>query len=340
MDALPADAVLLADIGGTNARFALADCNARRPLLPDSVRKFAVADFGSLVDTARHYLQATGARPARGVFSVAGPVLGDEVRMTNHPWVIGIGATRDALGLRALDVVNDFAAQAMAVDLLGENDVCVIGPTPWRPPPQPPRDGTRVILGPGTGLGVGALAIRDGRAIAVTTEAGHVGFAPADALQVALLQTLARRFGRVSNERLVSGGGLVNLHAALGEIEGASAADFPVAQPADVTAGAAAGDARCRHTIAVFCAIFGAVAGDMALAFAAWDGVFLSGGVVPHLLNALREPGFRAAFEDKGRYAGTLAAVPTLAVVHPQPGLLGAAAIARAQEPAREGGAA
>lgn len=337
MDALPADAVLLADIGGTNARFALADCNARRPLLPDSVRKYAVADFGSLVDAARHYLQATGARPGRGVFSVAGPVLGDEVRMTNHPWVIGIGATRDALGLRALEVVNDFAAQAMAVGLLGEEDVCVIGTPPWRT--RSPGDGTRVILGPGTGLGVGALAIRDGRAIAVTTEAGHVGFAPTDALQVALLQALARRFGRVSNERLVSGAGLVNLHAALGEIEGASAADFPVAQPADVTAGAAAGDARCRRAIAMFCAIFGAVAGDMALAFAAWDGVFLSGGVVPHVLDALRGPDFRAAFEAKGRYARTLAAVPTVALVHPQPGLLGAAAIACAREPAREGGA-
>ncbi len=338
MDALPADAVLLADIGGTNARFALADCKARRPLLGDSVRKYAVADFGSLVDAARHYLQATSARPARGVFSVAGPVLGDEVRMTNHRWVVDIGATRDALGLRALDVVNDFAAQAMAVELLGEDDVCVIGTPPWRP--QPARDGPRVIVGPGTGLGVGALAIRDGRAIAVTTEAGHVGFAPTDALQVALLQALARRFGRVSNERLVSGAGLVNLHAALGENEGASAADFPVAEPADVTAGAASGDPRCRRAIAVFCAVFGAVAGDMALAFAAWDGVFLSGGVVPHVLDALRGPDFRAAFEAKGRYAAPLAAVPTLAVVHPQPGLVGAAAIARAREPAREGGVA
>jgi glucokinase len=321
-----ADAILLADVGGTNARFALADCQAPRPLLDDSVHQNGVADFGSLEEAARHYLQATGARPVGGVFSVAGPVLGDEVRMTNHPWVIGIRHTRDALGLRDLRVVNDFAAQAMALGLLREDDVRVIGAAPWHP--HAPRTGTRVILGPGTGLGVGALVTRDGRGIAVTTEAGHVGFAPTDALQIALLQVLARRFGRVSNERLVSGEGLLNLHAALGEVEGTSGADARVSEPADVTAGATAGDARCRRAIAVFCESFGAVAGDMALALAAWDGVFLSGGVVPHLLDALRAPGFRAKFEDKGRYRNTLAAVPTVAVVHPQPGLLGAAAIA------------
>ena len=327
MDAIHADdAVLLADIGGTNARFALADCAARAPLLDDSIQEYGVADFGSLAEAARHYLQATGTRPRAGVFSVAGPVLGDEVRMTNHPWVIAIAATRDALGLDTLQVVNDFAAQAMAVTALREDDVRVLGAPSWRP--LAPRDGTCVILGPGTGLGVGALVTRDGRGMAVTTEAGHISFAPTDARQVALLQVLARRFGRVSNERLVSGEGLLNLYLALGELDGVAASGAPVTAPADVTAGARAGDPRCQEAVALFCEVFGAVAGDMALAFAAWDGVFLSGGVVPHLLDALRAPGFRAKFEDKGRYADALAAVPTIAVVHPQPGLLGAAALA------------
>ena len=130
----------------------------------------------------------------------------------------------------------------------------------------------------------------------------------------------------MSNERLVSGGGLVNLHCALAEI-----ADIPCdqdAQPADITAGAEAGDALCVRAIELFCDVFGSVAGDMTLALGAWDGVYLSGGLVPRLLSELQRSAFRARFEAKGRYAEALARVPTSAVVHPQPGLLGAAAIA------------
>ncbi|HSR66163.1 MAG TPA: glucokinase [Xanthomonadaceae bacterium] len=321
-DGLP---LLLADVGGTNARFALADCGAAAPLVQASIRHYAVAEFGSLADAARHYLQATGVRATRAVFSVAGPVLGDEVRMTNHPWVIGIDATRTALGLGLLRVVNDFVAQAMAIRLLRQQDVRMLGAPAWQPLAR--DEGTCAILGPGTGLGVGALLVREGRTLALATEAGHVGFAPTSDEQCALLQALARRFGHVSNERLVSGEGLVNLHQALAERDGGPDARG-VATPADITAGAAAGDARCRRTIALFCEVFGAVAGDTALAFGAWNGVFLSGGVVPHLLDALAQPGFRQHFEAKGRYREALSRVPAAAVVHPQPGLLGAAAMA------------
>ena len=316
---------LLADVGGTNARFALADGLAAEPLLADSVRHYAVADFGSLADAARHYLEATGAHARQAVFSVAGPVLGDEVRMTNHPWVIRIDTTRTALGLDGLRVVNDFVAQAMAIRLLGETDVRMLGAPARRPLVR--DNGTYAILGPGTGLGVGALLVRDGRTLALATEAGHVGFAPTSDEQCAVLRALVRRFGRVSNERLVSGEGLVNLHWALGEVHGTTDG-APVSVPADVPAGAAAGDARCRRAVALFCDVFGAVAGDTALGFGAWNGVFLSGGVVPHLLDVLLQPGFRAHFEDKGRYHDALTRVPVAAVLHPQPGLLGAAAIA------------
>lgn len=317
--------LLLADVGGTNARFALADPAAARPLLDDTIRHYAVGDFPSLAEAARHYLQATGMRVLQAVFSVAGPVLGDEVRMTNHPWVIGIEATRTALGLGTLRVVNDFVAQAMAIRLLGEADVRMLGAPAWRPLVH--DNGTYAILGPGTGLGVGALLVRDGRTLALATEAGHIGFAPTSDAQCALLQALARRFGRVSNERLVSGDGLLNLHQALADIDG-HAVGAKVSVPADVPAGAAAGDARCQRTVALFCQVFGAIAGDTALGFGAWDGVFLSGGVVPHLLDALMQPGFRAHFEAKGRHRDAMARVPTAAVLHPQPGLLGAAAIA------------
>jgi len=321
--------VLLADIGGTNARFALADTSAPVPLLEDSVRGFAVADFPSLADAAQHYLDEVGAGQSgldigNGVFAVAGRVDGDEARITNHPWVISLSRTRDALGFDDLRLVNDFAAQAMALPLLGRQDVVAIGIPDWTPEPQA-RHRTYAVIGPGTGLGVGGLIIRDGRAFPLETEGGHVSFAPGTPQEIEILQRLSAQFGRVSIERLICGPGLVNLHRALSEIAGEDPGNL---QPADVTARAATGDARSNNAIDMFCAVFGAVAGDLVLTLGAWDGVFLTGGLVPKLLTSLQHSGFRQRFEHKGRFSANMARVPTLAIVHPRPGLLGAAAIA------------
>ncbi|RYE66947.1 MAG: glucokinase, partial [Oxalobacteraceae bacterium] len=148
------DRVLLADIGGTNARFALADTSADSPLLVDSVGEFSVADFPSLADAAKHYLDETGAKAQNGVFAVAGRVDGDEARITNHPWVISLSRTRAALGFDEIRLVNDFAAQAMAVSLLTPYDVVAIGGARWSPAPTS-IDKTYAVIGPGTGLGVG-----------------------------------------------------------------------------------------------------------------------------------------------------------------------------------------
>jgi glucokinase len=315
--------VLLADVGGTNVRFALAEPAATMPLLAASICRYAVADFASLADAARHYLDSSRARAESGVFAVAGRVDHDEARMTNHSWVVSRPRIQRELGLASLRLVNDFVAQAMAVRLLRAEDMHAIGPPM---PEADPAGRTCAVLGPGTGLGVGALIVRDGHAIALATEGGHAGFAPVDAEEVAILQRLSSRFGRVSNERLVSGDGLVNLHRALADIAGLQVDDD--LQPQDITAGADAGNAACLRTIDVFCGIFGSIAGDTVLALGAWDGVFLSGGLVPVLLPALQRPRFRQRFHDKGRYSAAVAAVPTLAVMHPQPGLLGAAAIA------------
>ena len=317
------DRALLADVGGTNVRFALADPVSATPLLDDSIRPYAVADFPSLAAAAAHYLESVGARVGQGVFAVAGRVEHDQARMTNHPWVVSAPRIEQALGLKALQLVNDFVAQAMSVRLLHDRDLKPVGPLAAPPPPASAR--TYAVLGPGTGLGVGALLLRDGRATALATEGGHVGFAPGNAQEIAILQRLGAHYGHVSTERLVSGGGLVNLHRALAEIAGEPWEEI---QPADVTARAQRGDARCRQVIELFCGIFGSVAGDMALALGAWDGVYLSGGLVPHLLDDLQRPAFRRHFEAKGRYAQAMTQVPTLAILHPQPGLLGAAAIA------------
>ncbi|AKC85535.1 glucokinase [Pseudoxanthomonas suwonensis] len=316
--------LLIADIGGTNARFALADPHAAVPLVEDSVREFAVADFPSLADAARHYLEQAGAQASRGVFAVAGRVDGDEARITNHPWVISRSRTCEMLGFDQVHLLNDFAAQGMAISLYRPEDVVAIGGAAWTPAPvEQPR--TYAVLGPGTGLGVGGLIIRDGRCYPLETEGGHVSFPPGTPEEIRILDILSAQFGRVSNERLICGPGLVNIHRALCEIAGV---DPGLLEPKDITARAAAGDPLGMRAVDVFCAVFGAIAGDLVLTLGAWDGVFLTGGLVPKMLDSLRHSGFRQRFEYKGRFSPTMARVPSLAVVHPRAGLLGAAAYA------------
>ena len=213
----------------------------------------------------------------------------------------------------------------MAVSLLTPRDVVAIGGAHWMPSPlSVPR--TYAVIGPGTGLGVAALVIRDGRAYPLETEGGHVSFPPGTPEEIRILEILSAQFGRVSNERLICGPGLVNLYRALSEIAGEDPGG-PL-EPKDVTARAAAGDPRCVRTLDVFCAVFGAIAGDLVLTTGAWDGVFLTGGLVPRLLSSLQHSGFRQRFEHKGRFSPAMARVPTLANMHPRPGLLGAAAYA------------
>lgn len=316
--------VLIADIGGTNARFALADINQAMPLLEDTVQTYPVEQFPSLGDAAKHYLQETGTDVQRGVFAVAGRVDGDEARITNHAWVISLSRTRDMLGFDTLHLINDFVAQAMSVAMLRRQDVEIIGDVDWQPLGLD-ADRTYSVLGPGTGLGAGALLVRDGRCFSLPCEGGHVSFAPSNPQEIQILDILSRSFGRVSNERLLCGPGLVNIHHALGEIRGV---DPGRPSPADITTRARQGDALCEHTLDVFCAALGAAAGDQVLMQGGWDGVFLTGGVTPRILDWIRRSGFRQRFESKGRFSSTLARVPTVAIMHPLPGLLGCAAYA------------
>lgn len=324
MSLAPSKPVLVADIGGTNARFALADLDAAVPLLDDSVREYPVVEFPSLGDAARHYLDEAGVETRQGVFAVAGRVDGDEARITNHPWVISRSRIMDMLGFDELYLINDFAAQAMAISLLRAEDVVQVGGAGWQPAAfGHPRN--YAVIGPGTGLGVGGLVIRDGRCYPLETEGGHASFPPGTPEEIRILEILSEQFGRVSNERLICGAGLVNLYRSLSEIAGVDPGPL---QPKDITARAAEGDPRATRTIDLFCAIFGAIAGDLVLIQGAWDGVFLTGGLVPRLLESIRHSGFRQRFEHKGRFSAIMSRVPSLAVMHPHPGLLGAAAYA------------
>jgi glucokinase len=212
----------------------------------------------------------------------------------------------------------------MAISLYRPEDQVAIGGVAWNPAPaDQPR--TYAVLGPGTGLGVGGLVVRDGRCYPLETEGGHVSFPPGTPEEIRILEILSAQFGRVSNERLICGPGLVNIHRALCELAGL---DPGLLEPKDITARAAQGDALGMRAVDVFCAVFGAIAGDLVLTLGAWDGVFLTGGLVPKMLDSLRHSGFRQRFEYKGRFSPTMARVPSLAVVHPRAGLLGAAAYA------------
>jgi glucokinase len=213
--------------------------------------------------------------------------------------------------------VNDFAALAFAAEVLQPKDLRAVGPDiPGL------AGGTITILGPGTGLGVSCLA-RDGdRFVPMATEGGHIGFAPSDDAEVAALQALRKQFGRVSVERILSGSGLENLYRALEQIAGREARPLEAAQ---ITAGADKGDAGCRAALTMFCAIFGAAAGDLALAHGARGGVYIAGGIAEKIETFLEQSPFRARFEAKGRLSPFVKAIPTKLIVNPDVALLGAA---------------
>jgi glucokinase len=324
MNAVWTGPVLVADVGGTHVRFALVDIEAADPLLADSARRYRAAEFERFGAAVGRYLDECGARPAALVIAAAGVVAEGEVRLTNNvPWVISRAAIERGFGFGEVALLNDFAAMALSVPLLQPRDLHAVGaPAPVRFDMRAKQ--TFAIVGAGTGLGVGALIVRDGHAHALETEGGHGSFAPGNAEEVEIYRVLAARFGRVSHERALCGSGLVNLYAALGEVRGVEAR---FSMPEQITA-AADDDALARRAVEVFSEQLGSVAGDLVLTFGAWDGVYVTGGLAPLMTRWIEGGGFRRRFEDKGRLSPAVARVPTSIVQHVDPGLLGAAASA------------
>lgn len=317
-------ALLVADIGGTNARFALAHTGTGAIEL-QQIRELHTADFASLADALRHYLQAGDLpTPARAVLAVAAPVSGEQVRITNNPWHFSVSGLRRETGIAQLRLINDFAAVAYAVSRLPAEHLQHLGGPLLHSAAG--REGRYAVLGPGTGLGVAHLLIRQGEAVVIETEGGHVGFAPSSAEEREVLRLLLQEFPRVSWERLLSGPGLLNLYRALAQLRGETAS---LLQPAQITQAASEGrDTLALHAVQTFCALLGSFSGDVVLGSGAWDGLFLAGGVTPRLLPWLQEDRFRSHFEAKGRFSDLLARVPSLLVNHPHTGLYGAAAAA------------
>lgn len=338
--------VLAGDIGGTNARLALYDAthaNGKTSLDSLFERTYPSTTYPAFELIVEDFLaeakQQTGQTRdlARACFGIAGPVEHNIVRATNLPWVIDGEALGARLGIERVTLINDFHAAAMGVSVVGPSFLAGLGGDP------PLAHGPIAALGAGTGLGEAFLtwSASDNSYQVVPSEGGHADFAPRTPLEVALLQYLIGKYGRVSNERVLSGHGLVDVFTFLSQepacatlIRAETRADLATHGPGRDPAAAITkhgldgSDPVCEMAVAIFCSVLGAVAGNLALYALATGGVFIAGGIAPRLLPYLQRGGFRDAFERKGRLSPLVARLPAFVVTHPQPGLLGAATIA------------
>jgi glucokinase len=311
---------LVADVGGTNTRLALAGRDSGGEIVTAFRQDLRNDDHASLEACVAAYLAALGAAPVptMAAFGVASPVSGDLVRLTNRDWTFSIAAFAQRFGWTRFEVVNDFAALGHAVPALTRSQWRPLAGPPW-PDVLPP---VVSLVGPGTGFGVGTVLQGEGRFQVIASEGGHASFAPLDMLDVRLLEVMLRRFPRVSNERILSGPGLENLYAAVAEVESRSPA--PLSAPQIVEAALSGRDGLARAAVTRFGLILGSAIGDVALVQGA-GAVAIGGGIAPRIVEFIDNAQVRARFEAKGRAARVLADVPIALIAHPEPGLLGAA---------------
>ena len=307
---------LLADIGGTNARFAL----EHAPGAVSAMQTLACASYPRFEDAARAYLDGVGASVRHAVIAIANPVNGDAIRMTNHDWAFSIAAARRELALETLLVVNDFTALAMALPTLSAGDLLKVGGGQAQP------GGVLGLVGAGTGLGVSGLVPAGGQWVALQSEGGHVAFSPSDPREVAVLEYCWKRYDHVSAERMVSGPGIALIREALAASRGAQV-DLSLSTADIVERGVKGDDALCRETLDCFTGMLGTVASNLAVTLGATGGIYIGGGVVPRLGDYFAGSPFRARFEKKGRFSAFTAQIPTMLITAPYPALAGAAAV-------------
>ncbi len=310
--------ILIADIGGTNARFAIVvDAFAE----PKTFPTIKAADYASL-DAAiqSHVLDRTSLIPRAAVLAVAGPTDGDEIDLTNSDWVVKPKEMIEKFGLQDIIVLNDYEAQALAVTALGEDQLQNVG--------DASRDdrGNCVVIGPGTGLGVAGLIHAASTWVPVAGEGGHVDIGPQTDRDNEIFPHLDRIEGRVSGEQILCGRGLLNLYRAVTEAAG----DTPkLTSPEEITKAATdKSDQYAVETISLFCEYFGRVAGDLALVFMAKGGVFLTGGITQKILHIFDGERFRKGFENKAPHSAMVASMPSFAILHEQAPMVGLAAYA------------
>jgi len=324
--------VLAGDIGGTHARLAIVEVGASGARI---VREATTPshDAPALAPLVEAFLRAGTDRPAGACLAVAGPVRDGEARTTNLPWTVRASDLSAAAGVRDTRLINDFEAVGHALPLLGPADVVTLQAG------QPVEGGPVAIIGPGTGLGQGFLTWSGGYQVHAS-EGGHATFAPQREVEWGLFQFLARRFGHVSWERVLSGPGLVSIHAYLTSTTGrtpstAMQLEMVHDDPAAVISrhGIAGTDPVAVEALDLFVGALGAQAGNLALTVLATGGVFLAGGIAPRMVDRLKTPAFLEPFRRKGRLEHLLAKVPVKVIVNPDAGLLGAASVAAGLRP-------
>jgi len=311
--------VLVGDIGGTNARFAiLVDSYAE----PKQFPILQTADYATIDDAIQSaVLDHTSIQPRSAVLAIAGPVDGDEIDLTNCPWVVRPKQMMETLGLEDITVLNDFEAQALAVASLESEYLEKIGGGESEP------NGSRVVLGPGTGLGVAGLIRTRQTWVPVPGEGGHVDFGPRTERDFEIFPHLERIKGRISAEQLLCGRGLQNIYRAVCKANGVKPA---LTTPAEITGAALDGSSKeARETLELFVVYLGRLSGDFALTFMAHGGIYLAGGIAQRIIPALKAAAFREAFEDKAPHEDIMKTIPVYVITHPLAALSGLSAYAR-----------
>lgn len=313
---------LVADIGGTNSRYALCESGSLHMHEP---RKLLNAEYGSLEESLAHYLSETGATPQRACLAVAGPVTGDHVRLTNIDWQFSREALQKRFGLRALALTNDFTALAMAVPHLPGGQIIKAGG--GEPAPHQPI----AVVGPGTGLGASGLIWCGTHWVPLQGEGGNVAFAPGSPLEVELLGHAMRQHDYVRAEHFISGYGMSYLHKTLAAVKGISTETL---KAEEITRMGLNGEcSQCEETLLLFCGMLGSFAGDLSLILGARGGVYIGGGIVTILGDFFLRSPFRARFEAKGKFTEYVRPIPTYVMrSFTEMALIGAASILHTQK--------
>lgn len=306
---------LIADIGGTNARFALAD---RQGYYHEKI--FKCDDFNCLEDAAEHYMgyiKSEGFnRPRSGAFAVAGPVNSDIFEAMNMPWRFSVSEVRNALGFEHLGLYNDFEAVAMGIMMLKDHDIRQAGRGSAKP------FAPIGVIGPGTGLGVACLFYDGNSYHAVPTEGGHITVPALKEREFELFEILFHKYSHISAERVCSGKGIVNLYNAIIEKDGLSG--YPERNAEEISALAMEEKCPvCMEVLDIMTDILGRVAGNLALTCGALGGIYIAGGIINKLGEYFYNSDFRTEFEAKGRLRFYMEQIPTFVVLHPHPAFLG-----------------
>jgi glucokinase len=310
--------LLIGDIGGTNARFALA--NPESPGFSNELM-LKCEDYESAEMAINHYLKEIKApQPDIICIAAAGPVVDGSVRFTNNSWSLDKNYLEENFRGAQVRLLNDFAAIAYAIPFLSPTESVPVGFS--EAAALGDRDFVIGIVGPGTGLGTAGLARQNGHTLPIIGEGGHNGFAPETQVQMEILSQLRDQFERVCDERLVSGPGVVNIYHALANIHGNSVVHKTAAEIFSIAEKKT--DEIAQEAVDIFFEVLGQVAGNLTLTLGAFDGLFIAGGIVARKPELIRNSRFRTGFERKGRHRSLMEKTPTHMILHPHPGLLGA----------------